>query len=105
MDQSVRRFSEQWPRFYGFVALVLAIILGFLGWHFVVPGIPFIWILLLTGFGIMGALYLSFGFSAHRWFMMRPIRDRLSWKQICLDVSLGLLIYVSARLLDSLLNR
>ncbi len=105
MHQTERRFSEHRPRLFEFLAVTLAIVLGLLGWDFIISAIPFIWILLLTGSVIIGAFYIAFGFSAHRWFMMRSIQDRLSWKQVCLDVSLGLFIYISASLLDWILRR
>jgi len=105
MHQIERRFSEQRPRLFGFLAVTLAIVLGFVGRHSIASGIPFIWLLLLTGLGIIGAFYIAFGVRAHRWFMMRSIQDRLSWKQVCTDVSLGLLIYFSATLFDWLLCR
>ena len=99
MHRTERSFLERRPRLFG-LAVTLAIVLGLLGWHFIASRIPFPWILSLVGYGIIGAFYIAFGFNFHRWFTMRSFPDKLSWKQLCLDVSLGLFIYVSASLLD-----
>jgi len=105
MHSIIRRFSERMPRLYGFLSLISAIILGLLEKHFIASGIPFICILVLTGLGVVGALYIAFGLNARRWLIARSIQDRLSWKNVCLDVSFGLFIYILASFLDWILRR
>ena len=97
------RFSERRPRLLGFLALSLAVGL-LLGQHFSASRISYPLLLLLTGLAVVGALYIAFGHSFHRWFLKRTILERLSWRQVCLDVSLGLFICISSGLLEKVLR-
>jgi hypothetical protein len=109
MHSIVKNFCERRPRFYGFIILTLAVVLGLLfDWfsqHFFASGIHMLSLLGLTSLGVIGAFYFAFGHNANRWFAKRSIQDRLSWKQVCLAVGLGLFIYILASLLDWILSR
>lgn len=90
MKSFERGFPERRPRLFGFLALTSVVIL-LLGQHLSAPRIPYPSFLLVTGLGVVGALYFALGQSFHRWFVKRSILDRLAWQQLCLDVSLGFL--------------
>jgi len=104
MKTIATKFAESKPRLYGSFILTLAVVLALIGRHFLGSRIFFMAFFVLTGVAVTGAFYMTFGSKAHRWFAKRTFEEQLSWKHLCINVSLGLFIYILASLLDWILR-
>ena len=107
MHPAVKRFSERYPRTYGLIFFVAALILGRLGQRPGLGNTALVLFLLSVAFGLTGVAYLVLGPKCSRWnerFVESFDPNSVSWRQAMVLTAFGLglvliaiVLYRSAR--------